>query len=287
MSFVLAAPEALVSAASDLAGIGSTISTANAAAAPPTTGLVAAAADEVSAQVAALFSEHALGYQQLSAQVSEFHQRFVTALTAGANAYASVEANAVRTLTNAVHAPAEMLLGHPLIGNGGAQVGSFVANAVHQLEGAVLGTGATGLLGGGASGLLGGTGAATTRAAAALLAPAANALAPIGTAIENAYLAIEPWVRYGFELAEWAVRYLPWIGWFAPQILYFYDLFEPIVQSVLFNTIDFLDGTVSFSQGLNNISMATTASINQFITTEIYWIRSFFPPFPPIGVNLP
>jgi hypothetical protein len=82
------------------------------------------------------------------------------------------------------------------------------------------------------------------------------------------------------------VRWLPFIGWFAPQIMYFYYLFEPIVQSVLFNTIDFLDGTVSFSQGLNNIYTATTASINQFITTEIYWIHSFFPPLPPIGVNL-
>ena len=170
---------------------------------------------------------------------------------------------------NAVNAPAEMVLGHPLIGTG---------------AGWMAGAGGAGLLGGGA-GLFGGGAAATQAGAAA--APAANVLAPLGTAIENAYLAVEPWVAYGFDLVSYAVRWLPWIGILAPQINYFYYLFEPIVQSVLFNTIDFLDGTVSFTQGLNNIYAATTASINQFITTEIYWFRSFVPPLPPLGVNLP
>ncbi|MGF2952712.1 PE family protein, partial [Mycobacterium sp. THU-M116] len=107
MSFVLAAPDALVSAASDLAGLGSTISTANAVAAPPTTGVLAAAADEVSTQIAALFSHHAVEYQQLSSQVSQFHQRFVQALTEAANAYASAETRAAQTLVNAVNTPAE------------------------------------------------------------------------------------------------------------------------------------------------------------------------------------
>ena len=47
MSFMNIAPEIVASAATDLAGIGSNISAANIAAAVPTTGLVAAAADEV------------------------------------------------------------------------------------------------------------------------------------------------------------------------------------------------------------------------------------------------
>lgn len=279
MSFVLAAPDALVGAAADLAGLGATISSANATAAPPTTGILAAAQDEVSTQIAALFSEHAARYQQLSTQVSEFHQRFVQALTAAANAYASTETSAVQTLVNAVNTPAEMLLGHPLIGS---------------VPGWTAGGGVAGLLG---TGIFGGSGAAAIPAAAALLGPAAvagaaavpaaNILLPLGTAIENAYLAIEPWVSYGFDLVSYAVRWVFLIGILAPQINYFYDLFEPIVQSVLFNTIDFLDGTVSFTQGLNNISAATTASIDQFITTENYWFRSLFPPPPPLGVNLP
>nr|WP_240274603.1 hypothetical protein [Mycobacterium ulcerans] len=54
------------------------------------------------------------------------------------------------------------------------------------------------------------------------------------------------------------------------------------MQSGLFNTLDWLDGTITFSQGLSNFWSATTASVNQFIQTEINWIRNFFPPFPPL-----
>ncbi|BBX75655.1 hypothetical protein BST45_19325 [Mycobacterium shinjukuense] len=55
MSLVVAAPDALVATATELAGIGSALSAANLAAAAPTTGVLAAGADEVSAAVAALF----------------------------------------------------------------------------------------------------------------------------------------------------------------------------------------------------------------------------------------
>lgn len=53
MSYVIAAPEALVAAATDLATLGSTIGAANAAAAGSTTALLTAGADEVSAEIAA------------------------------------------------------------------------------------------------------------------------------------------------------------------------------------------------------------------------------------------
>lgn len=53
MSYVIAAPEALVAAATDLATLGSTIGAANAAAAGSTTALLTAGADEVSAAIAA------------------------------------------------------------------------------------------------------------------------------------------------------------------------------------------------------------------------------------------
>ena len=111
MSFLVTAPQVLADAASDLAGLGSTISTANAAAATPTTGLVPAAADEISTQIAALFSVHGQGFQRLSGQVAAFHEQFVQSLTASANAYAAAESNAVQTLLNAVNAPAQAALG--------------------------------------------------------------------------------------------------------------------------------------------------------------------------------
>lgn len=92
MSFVIAVPEALTMAASDLANIGSTINAANAAAALPTTGVVAAAADEVSAAVAALFGSYAQSYQAFGAQLSAFHAQFVQSLTNGARSYVVAEA---------------------------------------------------------------------------------------------------------------------------------------------------------------------------------------------------
>jgi PE family len=54
-SFVIAAPEAFAAASSNLNGIGSALSAANAAAATSTTQMLPAAGDEVSAAVARLF----------------------------------------------------------------------------------------------------------------------------------------------------------------------------------------------------------------------------------------
>jgi hypothetical protein len=62
MSLVIAAPEL--------------ISTANAAAATPTAGVLAAAEDEVSEAIASLFSGHAQAFQALSAQAAAFHAQW-------------------------------------------------------------------------------------------------------------------------------------------------------------------------------------------------------------------
>ena len=61
MSFVFAVPDVVSTAATDLAGIGSTLSQANSAAAAQTTEVLAAGSDEVSAAVAALFAATARG----------------------------------------------------------------------------------------------------------------------------------------------------------------------------------------------------------------------------------
>ena len=93
----------VTAAATDLANIGSTISSANAAAAVPTTGVLAAAADEVSAAIASLFSRHAAAYQALSDQAAAFHDQFVQTLNSGAGAYASTEAaNVQQALASAL-----------------------------------------------------------------------------------------------------------------------------------------------------------------------------------------
>ena len=112
MSFVTAAPDLVEAAAQDLAGIRSSLMEASASVAAPTTGVVPAAADEVSAGVAALFGNFGKEFQAVSAQAQAFHAEFVSAMNAGAAAYASTEAaNAGQTLLGAVAAPAQALLG--------------------------------------------------------------------------------------------------------------------------------------------------------------------------------
>jgi hypothetical protein len=85
-------PDEVAAAASSLADIGSAISSANAAAEPPTTGMVASGADDVSLGVADLFTAHALSYQNFSSQLMAFHLQFVQNLAAAANAYTDAEA---------------------------------------------------------------------------------------------------------------------------------------------------------------------------------------------------
>lgn len=125
MSGVIAALDTLTAAATDVAGLGAAINAANAAAAVSTTRLMAAAGDEVSADIAALFSDHALQYQAVSAEAVAFHGRFVQALTGGVQMYAAAEtANTAslqtlgQDLLGMVNALAAAVLGRPLIGNG-------------------------------------------------------------------------------------------------------------------------------------------------------------------------
>ena len=96
MAFVNVVPEILSAAAGSLQSIGSAVSARNAAALASTTGLVPAAADEVSALTAMQFAAHAQMYQLVSAQATAMHQMFVSVLAASADSYATTEAaNAV------------------------------------------------------------------------------------------------------------------------------------------------------------------------------------------------
>lgn len=91
MSFVNVAPQLVSTAAADAARIGSAINTANTAAAA-TTQVLAAAQDEVSTAIAALFGSHGQHYQAISAQVAAYQQRFVLALSQAGSTYAVAEA---------------------------------------------------------------------------------------------------------------------------------------------------------------------------------------------------
>ncbi len=92
MSFVTTQPGMLASAAGELQSIGSAIAAGNIAAAAPTTGVVPAAADEVSALTAAQFAAHAQMYQAIGAQATATHELFVNTMRISALSYADTEA---------------------------------------------------------------------------------------------------------------------------------------------------------------------------------------------------
>ncbi|SOJ56068.1 PE-PGRS family protein PE_PGRS26 [Mycobacterium simulans] len=125
MSYLVAAPDLLTTAAVDAAAIGSSMRAANLAALAPTSTLMAAAADEVSAAIATLFSGYGQEYQAMSARAAALHEQFVQALSNASGAYAAAEAaNAtplqplVDNILGVINAPTNFLLGRPLIGNG-------------------------------------------------------------------------------------------------------------------------------------------------------------------------
>lgn len=184
MSFVIAVPDAVGDAAASLARLRSTIAAAQAAAAAPTTGLLSAGADEVSAAIAALFSEHGSAYQTFGVQAGTFHTQLVQILDAGAGMYASAEATntgLLHTLEQdvlaVVNAPTDALLGRPLIGDGaqgttsadgigtaGGPGGILYGNGGHGGDSTAVGEaggngGAAGLIGTGGTGGVGGWGA--------------------------------------------------------------------------------------------------------------------------------
>ncbi len=113
VSFLIASSELLASAATDLANIGTTISGANGVASPATTGVMPAAADEVSEAIAALFARHGQAFQALGARAARFHDEFVQALTGGAASYAGAEAanaSPLRSLLTAATNPVNAAL---------------------------------------------------------------------------------------------------------------------------------------------------------------------------------
>jgi hypothetical protein len=122
MDFLVTAPEMLASTAADVEDIGSAITDANASAAGPTTGLVAAAEDEVSQAIAKLFGGYGQQYHAVLTQAAAFHDEFAQALAAARNAYAQAEA------TNA--AAISTLLGGTSVANSGSNSTSTLTSIV-------------------------------------------------------------------------------------------------------------------------------------------------------------
>ncbi|MCV7089262.1 PE family protein [Mycobacterium interjectum] len=160
--YVIATPDLLAAASSDLAGIRETISAAAAEAAPATTWLVPAAQDEISQAISTLFGAYAQEYQAISAQAALFHQQFVNAMHAGGAQYAAAEAanaNPLQSAFNTINGEVQALTGRPLVGNGANGANATAPGGAGQAGGNggwLIGNGGNG--GNGADGPNGGDG---------------------------------------------------------------------------------------------------------------------------------
>ncbi|OBK53248.1 PE-PPE domain-containing protein [Mycobacterium sp. 1081908.1] len=124
MSSLFTEPHSIAEAAVDIADVDSAISAARAAAAGPTSGLLAAAGDEVSALTAAFFGGYGQDFQALLSRAGAFHEQFAAALAAAGNAYSGAEAaasNALGTLQGDIEA---------LLGGNAAPVSSTMTGAL-------------------------------------------------------------------------------------------------------------------------------------------------------------
>jgi hypothetical protein len=104
----------------------------------------------------------------------------------------------------------------------------------------------------------------------------------IGSSLIWIYNAVEPWTRWIADVAAYAVGWIPYVGWLSGQIPIFYNFGERIARSITYNVAYWLDGNISFGQGLGNVAVDT---VNAFIQLGIdqwnFWLWPL-PPLPPI-----
>ena len=102
--------------------------------------------------------------------------------------------------------------------------------------------------------------------------------------ITEAYDRVEPWVAYGFELAEYALSVVPVLWWVAPGVDLAYFSIEPLVQAAVYSVSYVLFG--QFDQIPQAISNGIEEAAQNFVDYSIAWIGSLIPlppipPFPP------
>jgi len=140
MTYVITEPQIIAGVATDLEGIGSAISAAHAAAAGPTSALLAPAADEVSTAITKLFGAYGQDYQAVVKHAAAFHDEFTRALATAGKAYADVEGANAATLVAPQFTPisADLTLFLGPTGNP-TPTGMYVTNANNNYVRTILG----------------------------------------------------------------------------------------------------------------------------------------------------
>ena len=103
-------------------------------------------------------------------------------------------------------------------------------------------------------------------------------LAGIG---QDIYYAIQPWVQYGVELAQWATAWIPPVS-SQIGILYF-DGIQPVVEA----TVNALAGVVQNPFNIVGVLSAYGATLGvigyNFVAAEAAWLGFPLPPLPPLA----
>ena len=102
-------------------------------------------------------------------------------------------------------------------------------------------------------------------------------LAGIG---QDIYYAIQPWVQYGVELAQWATVWIPPVS-SQIGILYF-DGIQPVIEA----TVNALAGVVQNPFNIIGVLSAYGATLGvigyNFVAAEAAWLGFPLPPLPPL-----
>jgi len=110
---------------------------------------------------------------------------------------------------------------------------------------------------------------------------AAAVTSGIENAIKNTYNAVEPWVAWGFQLAQWGMGFVPGLWWVAPGVSLAYFSIEPLVQAGVYTVADVLG--LNFAQIGPDIQQGIQQSVQNFVNYGLAWLGSLipFPPLPP------
>lgn len=131
MAYLTTQPAELTAAAAILEGVNTVMASQSMAVATPTTGVIPAAADQVSALQAAQFSAYGTLYQQISAQAQVIHQQIASTLAGSAGSYDVAEAANTQS-TGLIGTLTGMLTGNSTTGLLGSTFGNGALMAVTQ-----------------------------------------------------------------------------------------------------------------------------------------------------------
>lgn len=111
--------------------------------------------------------------------------------------------------------------------------------------------------------------------------PGSLAFPGLGNAIINTYNFVEPFVAYGVQWAQYAVGWVPFGYLISDQIgIFYFNLIEPITQTITYNIAYWIGGSKSFLQALNDGILGTANAGIGFLNAEIRWGWGLLPPLP-------